>query len=299
MGRTKSTPRHSLTKENFTSHTGTATASLPAFYSSEGSPGFESAYRQPLLEDTPHLNFISLLAQTQVHNVDIISLTWMPHLENVGFGGTAQLSQSLVNAHTSLVFKRPKILTPESYSQMYQAFISEICILSQDPIRNHPNIVRLQGICFEVSRGDTVVRPVIVLEKAKYGDLRAFMKTERGSSMTLRERLDMLLQIASALDLLHQLGVIHGDINPKNVLIYEENGRIMPRVSNFGYSTICARHLSDNSIVVPKTEPWNAPEHTFDERSFESAQKMDVYSMALLCMWLLFYDQVSGFATLS
>jgi serine/threonine protein kinase len=74
---------------------------------------------------------------------------------------------------------------------------------------------------------------------------------------------------------------------------------LIPRICDFGYSTISASKDERKTIIVPKSEPWNAPEHTFDRRSFLDAQKMDVYSTALLCLWFLFYSDVSGFETLS
>ena len=83
------------------------------------------------------------------------------------------------------------------------------------------------------------------------------------------------------------IDIIHGDIKPKNVLIFEDNpGLYTARVADFGFST---RFRGDRDLIsMPKSIPWNAPEH--HHRSFEpsAAKKMDVYSFGMLCVWLVF-----------
>src|SRR5271170_964476 len=192
MARTKSVPKP----------TTTLASKLPSFYSN--SVALQSA-RYDALQNEPHCDIIALLAQSQTHNVDIIPLTWLPQLESVGFSGTAEISQSLVNAHMSLAFKRILRADDDSLSESkaYRALISEVCILSQSPIRGHPNIVQLQGLCFEVPSGETAVCPVLVFEKAKFGSLREFMETKVGLGLSLDQRLDMIHQIAAAIAMLH------------------------------------------------------------------------------------------------
>lgn len=82
------------------------------------------------------------------------------------------------------------------------------------------------------------------------------------------------------------------------MLISERDGSIVPLISDFGYSTISDYGDDGASILLPHSRHWSAPEHTYDAVTFEDARKMDVYSMGLLCLWLLFYDDVSGSAAL-
>lgn len=92
--------------------------------------------------------------------------------------------------------------------------------------------------------------------------------------------------------------MIHGDIKPANVLISERDGGLVPLISDFGYSTISDYGDDSASILLSQSKHWSAPEHTFEPVRFTDARKMDVYSMGLLCLWLLFYEQVSGSAKL-
>lgn len=86
------------------------------------------------------------------------------------------------------------------------------------------------------------------------------------------------------------IGIVHGDIKPQNILIFEDiPGTYIARVADFGYSTYFA---SDQCLVgMPKSIPWNAPEH--HHRGFlpSKAMKMDVYSFGMSCLWLLFEEQ--------
>ena len=82
-------------------------------------------------------------------------------------------------------------------------------------------------------------------------------------------------------------GIVHGDLKPGNVLVFKnETGRYVARVADFGYST---RYCGiDDVISMPKSVPWNAPEHHHRGFSMPRAKKMDVYSFGALSLWLLF-----------
>lgn len=89
------------------------------------------------------------------------------------------------------------------------------------------------------------------------------------------------------------LGIIHGDIKPQNVLIFaDESDSYTAKLTDFGYSTVFAGET--DSISMPKSWPWNAPE--YHHRGFKpsAAVKMDVFSLGLLCFWLVFKEHLSG-----
>ena len=93
--------------------------------------------------------------------------------------------------------------------------------------------------------------------------------------------------------------MIHGDIKPQNVLVYKgSTGETTIKVADFGYSTFAASEtfatdggLSQGGaarVYLPKSRPWNAPEHHFGEFTVSEAKKTDVYSFGMLCLWVLF-----------
>ena len=59
------------------------------------------------------------------------------------------------------------------------------------------------------------------------------------------------------------IGVIHGDIKPQNVLVFKDaiTKEITVKVADFGYSTLTAGE--SERVLLPKSRPWNAPEHRY------------------------------------
>ena len=65
----------------------------------------------------------------------------------------------------------------------------------------------------------------------------------------------------------------------------DSTGKTTIRVSDFGYSTLAADDTE--MIFLPKSRPWNAPEHHYMGFDITAAKKMDVYSFGMLCLWIL------------
>lgn len=85
------------------------------------------------------------------------------------------------------------------------------------------------------------------------------------------------------------IGLVHGDIKPQNVLIFKnQSDRLVAKVSDFGYSTLATR--DHDLIKMPKSKPWNAPEHHHRGFRLSEAIAMDAYSFGMLCLWALFSE---------
>lgn len=81
--------------------------------------------------------------------------------------------------------------------------------------------------------------------------------------------------------------VIHGDIKPENILVFCENeNHYVAKVTDFGYSTMFARE--SDSISMPYSKYWTAPEHHHRGFTPMQARQMDAYSFGMLCLWLAF-----------
>lgn len=83
-------------------------------------------------------------------------------------------------------------------------------------------------------------------------------------------------------------GIVHGDIKPANVLIFENDSKqYVAKVADFGYSTWLGG--ANDMILMPRTLHWTAPEWHHRPIHGASAVRMDVYSFGMLCLWLLCY----------
>ena len=152
-----------------------------------------------------HNDFISFLAVAQYYEIDFVSLGWEQGRGRLGSGGTSEIWQSSLDKGKDFAFKRMRSAITDSDDQEngFNALVSEVSILSHPSIRHHQNIVNLEGISWENHPKSQKVWPVLVLEKAPLGDLRSFMDSEEGRLTTMRDRLELCTDVASAIIALH------------------------------------------------------------------------------------------------
>jgi uncharacterized membrane protein len=85
----------------------------------------------------------------------------------------------------------------------FRALISEVAVLSQPSIRNHPDIIHLESTCWDISPENEKVWPVPVFEKTQYGDLDNFLRSEIGRMINFEDRLDLCADVAAAVLTMH------------------------------------------------------------------------------------------------
>ena len=149
-------------------------------------------------------DLIAFLSIVQNCNVDYLPITWQPALSSLGTGGSGTISQSTFIPEKPLAFKR--FHDSENHDGGFLPMMSEVLILSQPPIRNHPNIVDLEGICWEIKPTTEKAVPVLVFEKASW-DLQQFMNVREGMAMVLEDRLKICADVGGAIAALHAYGL--------------------------------------------------------------------------------------------
>ena len=169
-----------------------------------GSASYSAAPAEPVVPDCPY-DLISFLAVAQKLEIDFVPITWQPDLDAVGRGATAEIRQLLISLRMSFAFKRLRWSASGLFDEgrTLQALISEIKILGHPSIRCHPNIIRLEGACWDIPPGDEKVEPevwpVLVFEKMKHGDLDSFINSDTGKIICLDDRLKLCADVASAM----------------------------------------------------------------------------------------------------
>lgn len=161
---------------------------------------YQSARSVEHAEPDLYLDFISFLAVAQKLEIDFLPITWQTALDEVGRGGTATIRQLLINLQMSFAFKR--VLTSRKEDRyIFRELINEISVLGHPSIGEHPNIVSLEGICWDVLPYEKAwkVRPVLVFEKTQLGDLRNFADSDPGSNISVQDRLKLCNDVALAL----------------------------------------------------------------------------------------------------
>lgn len=175
----------------------------PASYSTDSFFTQQSATAEgpsPVPQD-----LIAFLSVAQSCDVDILPILWQPGLGSVGEGGSARVDQSVVDRSRGFAFKRFRWSTDSDRRLL--PLISEVLILSQNAIANHPNIVDLLGICWDVEPESERVQPVLVFEKAAW-NLQQFLSTEEGMQLSFHERLQVCAELADAIATMHAYRMI-------------------------------------------------------------------------------------------
>jgi serine/threonine protein kinase len=142
-------------------------------------------------------DFLKFLGVVQQHEIDVFPITWHPALDTIGEGATAEIRAALIDLQTSYAFKR-YIMSDNNEEKLLLHLISEVSILGLESIRNHPNIIKLEGVAWDINN-DGQVWPVLVFEKAEHGDLETFFASNPGKDLTFEERLDLCIHIGTAL----------------------------------------------------------------------------------------------------
>jgi hypothetical protein len=141
--------------------------------------------------------FIAVLALAQRLCIDFLPITWQAALGSIGEGGEGRINQSLVNLRTSFAFKH----FIRAHAPI-QNIVREMVMLSQPSIREHPYIVRLEGICWDIPQDDQVW-PILVFQKAHLGDLYHFSRSGAGRNLSVEDRLDLCVDIGIAIRDMH------------------------------------------------------------------------------------------------
>ncbi|HQP38950.1 MAG TPA: serine/threonine-protein kinase, partial [Polyangiaceae bacterium] len=98
----------------------------------------------------------------------------------------------------------------------------------------HPNVVDV----LDIGQDDEGV-PFIVEEFLEGEDLACYVKNQGGRLAPARA-LDILIPVAEAVGFAHSKGVVHRDLKPENVYLARAEGRVVPKLLDFGLSRIKA-----------------------------------------------------------
>ncbi|HKP37545.1 MAG TPA: protein kinase [Pyrinomonadaceae bacterium] len=174
-----------------------------------------------------------------------------------------------------------KILPPDIAADEYRMrrFMQEAKTASS---LNQPNIITV----FEID--ETESTRFIVTEFIDGVTLRNYLA---GKRLTVREALDIAMQVASALAAAHKAGIVHRDIKPENIMVRHDDGVV--KVLDFGLAkpteTSQDSHADSEAItrtvvntdpgVVMGTTSYMSPEQA---RGFEVDWRTDIWSLGVV-----------------
>ena len=144
-------------------------------------------------------SFLSFLATAQALGIEFLPITWQSARQEIGKGGTSRVHEAPANIRMSLAFKRVKDdeKSKNIEAEIFQMLNNEIIVLGHPSIQEHPNIVKLQGVCWDIS--DDKVWPVLVFEKSQFDDLYSFAARTVGKELDIHHRLKLCIEIGEAI----------------------------------------------------------------------------------------------------
>ena len=149
---------------------------------------------------------------------------------------------------------------------------------------DHPNIARV------LDAGTTSTgRPFFVMELVDGERITDFCESAR---LTIRERLELFVQVCQAIQHAHQKGVIHRDIKPSNVLVRKHDGVPVPKVIDFGIAKATGGGGDGEATMTQRDQFLGTPAYMSPEQAAGGADvdtRSDIYSLGALL-----YEMVGG-----
>lgn len=159
--------------------------------------------------------------------------------------------------------------------------IREISILRRC---NHPNIIKMIDIGgYDSSRRDSSI--FVVLELAQMDLARLINSTSRLYTMKFGDHTllrSYMYQLARGIHYLHSNDIVHLDIKPANILIFDNGARLV--IADFGFSR--AGIIPGDTETLAQTLWWRAPELLLG--SSGQLKSLDIFSLGVVYLDMLF-----------
>ena len=179
--------------------------------------------------------------------------------------------------------KCPKItggLRDKRNQKLWSSMAMELQILQNRYIRDHENIVSILGVCWRSVRDQ--IMPTFVMELA-HTNLQAMMEPGGFTvdKISTRKIFGLAIDVGAGVSALHDVGIIHGDIKPANILIFKHpNLEFVAKISDFG-SSLLKTDVKEPIHLPFSSGVWQAPEC---KRALDGEQLIaaDTFALALL-----------------
>ncbi|MFM9957759.1 MAG: serine/threonine protein kinase [Phycisphaerales bacterium] len=131
-------------------------------------------------------------------------------------------------------------------------------------------------------------RPYFVMELVRGVPITQFCDKAK---LTPRQRMELMQQVARAVQHAHTKGIIHRDIKPGNVLVTLHGDTPVPKVIDFGIAKATTQPLTDKTIYTEfrqliGTPPYMSPEQA-EMSGLDIDTRTDIYALGALTYELL------------
>ena len=188
----------------------------------------------------------------------------------IGLGLTGRVYEAFDKRQQQLVavkVLRKSLLSDRSLRERFEAEADIVARLT------HPGIVRIHG------HGETPNRGwFLVMDLLPNGDLTPYA----GNSLPIKQAVDWVREVATAIGYAHGAGVIHCDLKPANLLL-SMDGHVV--VTDFGFAQ-AHEVLGRSASCIAGTPAFMAPEQ-IDAAWGHVGPQTDIYGLGAVLFFLL------------
>ncbi len=194
-------------------------------------------------------------------------------LETLGTGamGTVQIAvDTYIDRPVAIKSLRADFLRDPEFVSRFRGEAKSLALL------NHPNIAALYTPVFEAGQLH------LVMELVKGKSLEQILQ-ERGKPLPVKETLAIAAQACDGLAYAHEMGVVHRDVKPSNLMIGND-GRL--KIMDFGIARVQGSVRLTRSGTAVGTPLYMSPEQC---RGGEGDERSDIYSLGVVL-----YEMLAG-----
>jgi serine/threonine-protein kinase len=197
--------------------------------------------------------------------------------ERIGQGAMGEVYKAFDPAiKRTLAIKTIRLDIPRG-SPQYRTFIERFYHEARiSGTLSHPNIVTLFDI------GEEAGLPYLAMEFVEGETIAALL--ERGTRFKPEMVIALASQIASALDYAHSKGIIHRDVKPSNMILFEGE-RI--KITDFGIAKAMDAEMTQSGTLLG-TPSYMSPEQAMGDKL---DGRSDIFSLGVCCFEMLSGEQ--------
>jgi serine/threonine protein kinase len=218
-----------------------------------------------------HKEFKNILTESHIpFNIHYKDLSF-PEGKMLGKGGQGTVRLGLYDGKPVAVKTFP---VGDSDEALQNTILSEAKIMAS--IKSD-FVTDLQAVCLEKDKY------CLVMEYMPEGDLHNLL--EQDKPMSASQLFRLALDIAQGVNAIHARGIIHRDLKSLNVLLYQENGELRAKITDFGLSILKRYSIQEEGAIG--SVPWLAPEIAKHNDSSQYSEASDVYSLGMVLFELV------------